>query len=243
MNAISQEVIRRLDNLDPQAMANLIDSVPSCAEDLGKRLAPVLDFFVAGMPSSLDGWRDGRTFTNLLQQVAVDNFGIVGTSAVLQRLGIGQAPVSFLQRAHHRVTQVLQEADVRKDTFGLIHKRVLCYAEWDVITSSGESIRGALLRENGIRVGHTEPPAWLRSFPTPINYMIGRDLCGEFQLVTGMALVLDAVSPGRLQGSATIFSSCTPCVSCVAVLRQFHLRFPELQVTFANGEQHPDLFQ
>ena len=32
----------------------------------------------------------------------------------------------------------MNEADLRKDTFGLAHKRVLCFAEWDVLTSGGE---------------------------------------------------------------------------------------------------------
>merc|ERR1712050_498336 len=105
----------------------------------------------------------------------------------------------------------------------------------DVIHENNENIRGALFRENGIRVGHTEPPAWLRSFPTPINYLIGRDLCGEFQLVTGIGLVLDASPPGTTTGAVRLFSSSTPCVSCVAVLRQFQQRFRGLSVTFSNG--------
>merc|ERR1711988_1809170 len=99
----------------------------------------------------------------------------------------------------------MSEVDVRKDTFGLAHKRVLCYAEWSVILETGEPLRGALLRENGIRVGHTAPPTWLRSFATPINYLIGRDLCGEFQLVTGIALILDALPSVHMQGSVHIF--------------------------------------
>jgi len=219
-------------------MANLIDSVPTCAEDLLRRLAPMLDAFVDGMPTSLDGWRGG-SFMDHMHRVFVDNFGAAGTRAVFNRMGIREATAAFIQRANHRVQQVLDEGDIRKDTFGLAHKRVLCYAEWDLMLETGESIRGALLRENGIRVGHVAPPAWLRSFPTPINYLIGRDLCGEFQLVTGIGLILDAAPPGRLEGTMMIYSSATPCVSCVAVMRQFQQRFPTLQMSFANGEQHP----
>merc|ERR1719506_3507444 len=171
------------------------------------------------MPTTLDEWRRGTTFSNLLQQICADNFGAAGTTLVFSRLGIPEAPTSFILRAQHRIRQVMSEADLRKDTFGLAHKRVLCFAEWDVLTSGGEPLRGTLLQENGIRVGHTAPPTWLRSFPTPINYLIGRDLCGEFQLITGIGLILDAAPPGRLRGNVLVFSSSTPCVSCVAVFR------------------------
>merc|ERR1712014_17835 len=126
-----------------------------------------------------------------------------------KRLGVMQPPASFIQNANHRIRQVLSEGDLRKDTFGLAHKRVLCYAEWDVLPQNGEWLLGALSRENGIRVGHTPAPAWLRSFATPINTMIGRDLCGEFQLVTGIGLILD-IPVGQLSGTVQLFSSSTP---------------------------------
>ena len=29
------------------------------------------------------------------------------------------------------------------------------------------------------KVGHVVPPPWLRAFATPINSLIGRDLCGD----------------------------------------------------------------
>merc|ERR1711990_215539 len=110
---------------------------------------------MGGMPTTLDGWRHGLSFIDLLQKICADNFGAAGTRSLFKRLNILEAPASFIQRAQHRITQVMQEADLRKDTFGLAHKRVLCYGEWDVITDSGEPLRGTLLQENGIRVGHT----------------------------------------------------------------------------------------
>lgn len=225
-----------MDLFDAQALSNLADSIPDCAEELERRLAPTLDLFAAGMPDTLAGWRGGA-FEDVLYRVGVDNFGSAGSQALLARLGVHEAPMDFVRKAQRRIEQQLQEVDVRKDTFGLAHKRVLCYAEWDLTTSTGEPIRGTLFRENGIRVGHTPPPAWLRSFSTPINGMIGRDLCGEFQLVTGIGLILDSAPPGHVRGSVQLFSSSTPCTSCVAVIRQFQLRFPGLTVTFANGER------
>jgi len=201
-----------------------------------RRLEPTLDYFARAMPDSLQGF-GGRAFAEVLHTVGVDNFGAAGSTALLARMGVLEASMAFVQRAQHRIEQLLTEVDVRKDTFGLSHKRVLCYAEWDVVLSSGEPLRGTLLRENGIRVGHVSPPPWLRSFATPINSLIGRDLCGEFQLVTGVGLVLDAAPPGSVNGSIELFSSSTPCTSCVTVFRQFQLRFPGVRVTFANGER------
>merc|ERR1712232_1304043 len=97
------------------------------------------------------------------------------------------------------------EGDFRQEQYGLQHKRVFCYAEWDTVLPTGEPVRGTLLRENGIRVGHAPPPAWLRSFATPINSMIGRDLCGEFQLLGGVGTLLDSAPPDRLSGFISIF--------------------------------------
>eukprot|EP00435_Cladocopium_sp_Y103_P008815 s2545_g2.t1 len=119
-------------------------------------------------------------------------------------------------------------------TWGLVHKRVLCYGEWE-LTTNGQPLRGTLLRENGIRVGHAAPPAWLRAFPTPINSVIGRDLCGEFQLSAGIAVILDTAQ-GDIVGEVMIFSTSTPCCSCLALLRQMQLRFPGVSVKFRNGE-------
>lgn len=235
MDALSREVRARLDLFDGQALANLSDSVAGCAGELGLRLAPTLDFFVANMPRSLDGW-SGSAFVEVLHRVGVDNFGILGTRSVLQRMGVPEAPTDFVQRALRRIEQAHAEVDMRKETYGLIHKRVLCYGEWDLILPDGEPMRGSMLRENGIRVGHNPPPAWLRSFATPINFMIGRDLCGEFQLVTGIGLFVDAAMPGRVTGAVSLLSSSTPCVSCVAVVRQLQQRYPGLQVAFSNGE-------
>merc|ERR1712137_1187010 len=113
------------------------------------------------------------------------------------------------------------------------------FAEWNLGLPNSEQIRGTLLMENGIRVGHVSPPAWLRSHATPINYIIGRDLCGEFQLLTGVGLILDAVPPGRLEGSLCMYVSSTPCVSCVAAIRQFQQRYPGVSILFANGERLP----
>jgi len=166
----------------------------------------------------------------------VDNFGRAGTRRLLVKMGIGEPPTVLVERALRRIDVAKAEGDYRLETWGLIHKRVFCYAEYDVILDSGEPVRGTLLRENGIRVGHAPPPQWLRSFPTPINSMIGRDLCGEFQLMGGVGTLLDAARTNRWSGVISLYSSATPCASCVAALRQFQVRFPELQVLFVNGE-------
>lgn len=141
-----------------------------------------------------------------------------------------------------RVARELQKEDIRKEAFGLAHKRVFGYAEWDLRLPSGEPVRGGILRENGIRVGHADPPAWLRSFPTPLNSLIGRDLCGEFQLLAGVGSLLDSAPPGRLEGELHLFTSSTPCSSCVAAVRQFQQRFAGVRLFFSNAERLPANF-
>jgi len=235
MNALSSEVRRRIELFDAQALANLADALPDCAEDLKQRLQPSLEALVAGMPGTLEGWRAGRFF-EVLNQICADNFGAAGTQLLLEKMGVPFPAANFVLRGQHRVAQLLAETDMRLEVYGLAHKRVLCYGEWDLVLPSGERVHGATLRENGIRVGHVPAPAWLRSHATPINSMIGRDLCGEFQLITGIGLIIDAAPPGRLEGSVHLFSTSTPCVSCVGALRQLQLRLPGVNLTFANQE-------
>lgn len=230
------EVHARLDLFDAQALSNLADALPEHQEEFLVRLTPTLKAFVAAMPTSLEEWAGGA-FLKVLQETMVDNFGALGTGILFDQMGLFAAPDSFVTRALRRIGQVLAEPDFRKESFGLTHKRVLCYAEWDLKLSSGEPVRGTLLRENGIRVGHLNPPAWLRSFPTPINNLIGRDLCGEFQLIAGVGQLLDAGPPGRLDGIVLLFVSSTPCVSCVAAVRQFQHRFPHVRIGFTNGDR------
>jgi len=236
--AIAEEAKARIDLFDAQALSNLCDSIPHCAQELFQRLLPTIEEFVGGMPESLDGWRGG-SFADVLHRIMVDNFGAMGTQVVLARLGLQDAGSDFIAKAQHRIGLALAEVDARKEGFGLSHKRVLCFAEWDLGHPSGEQLRGTLLMENGIRVGHVSPPAWLRSHATPINHIIGRDLCGEFQLLTGVGLILDAAPPGRLVGTLLMYVSSTPCVSCVAAIRQFQQRYPGLTLAFANGERLP----
>jgi len=233
--AMAAEVRGRLASLDAQALSNLSDSVPDMSDQLLARLEPFLDAFVAGMPKTLPEW-SGAGFHQVLHQTGVDNFGIAGSNRLLMKMGIPTPSADFIDRARRRVEQAIEEGDARQDTWGLVHKRVLCYGEWDIRLPDGQALRGALLRENGIRVGHAAPPVWLKAFATPINSLIGRDLCGEFQLTTGIGLILDSAPPGQLLGEVCLFSTSTPCCSCIAVLRQLQLRFTELRVMFANGE-------
>eukprot|EP00438_Fugacium_kawagutii_P034668 Skav219055 [mRNA] locus=scaffold1033:33702:34856:+ [translate_table: standard] len=233
--ALTAEVEKRLSSFDAQALANLSDSVPSMAERLLERLEPALDEFISGMPRTLSDW-SGGAFGQVLNRVGVDNFGILGTQRLLSKMGISMPQSDFQERASQRIQQTLEEGDSRKETWGLTHKRVLCYGEWD-LTADGQPLRGTLLRENGIRVGHAAPPAWLRAFPTPINSLIGRDLCGEFQLSTGIGLILDTAH-GEIFGEVRLFSTSTPCCSCCALLRQMQLRYPGIRLTFGNGEYY-----
>lgn len=187
--ALKSEVQKRMSSFDAQALANLSDSVPDMSEELLERVEPALDEFVYGMPQKLSDW-NGPHFVKVLTSVGVDNFGVAGTQRILSKMGITEPNQDFQQRALLRIQQAEEDGDVRKETWGLVHKRVLCYGEWE-LTTNGHPLRGTLLRENGIRVGHAAPPAWLRAFPTPINSVIGRDLCGEFQLSAGIAVILD----------------------------------------------------
>ncbi|CAJ1350539.1 unnamed protein product, partial [Effrenium voratum] len=126
-SALEAEVQRRMASLDAQALANLSDSVETCAPQLMARLEPFLEDFVGGLPRLAER---NSGFSEVLQRVGVDNFGIAGTRALLAKMGIPEPGKDFLQRALRRVQQTLDEGDARKDLWGLAHKRVLCYGEW-----------------------------------------------------------------------------------------------------------------
>merc|ERR1712224_115294 len=194
----------------------------------------MLNDFVDRMPRTIEAWVGG-SFPHLLLETRVDNWGFWGTNCLLMKLGVGSASAAFCSRAQDRITRELEAGDVRRDTFGLVHKRVFSYAEYDVLCGADMPFRGKSLRENGISF-RGSPLGWLRSFPTPINSLVGRDLCSEFQLLSELGGMMNN-TPNHPEGVVLLFVSATPCISCVAAIRQFQLRFPRLQLHFANGER------
>merc|ERR1712151_705990 len=129
----------------------------------------------------------------------VDNFGLLGTAALLGRLGILRTTgIKFEARAKQRLCaeEINRQEDWRRQRF-FFKERVYCYAEFALEHPSlpdSRMLQGSLLKENsflgeGTRAGRT---GLLRSTALPINELVDRTLCAEFQALSELCDVVDS---------------------------------------------------
>mmetsp|Transcript_71882 Transcript_71882/g.181684 ORF Transcript_71882/g.181684 Transcript_71882/m.181684 type:complete len:533 (+) Transcript_71882:108-1706(+) len=88
----------------------------------------------------------------------------------------------------------------------------------------------------------------LRAFPLGVRSAVVRDACAEFRLLSKFAAEVVQLAhfdtqvgssggsrDGNVTGRVCLFASWTPCLSCLAAMRQFQLRFPCVHLSFAGG--------
>lgn len=237
-DAISSQVRQKLEFFDLQAVTCLAD-VP-LAEDvvqiLKQRLLTEVDelwnkMLEEDFPDSFALW---------IKQLGVDNLGFYGDRLLFQRMGFKEASEEFELRAlmmiaKHRIEDPREDPD--EMTFGgpSKHKRVFSYAEYQISSPNGSLFQeGASLQENGAR-GRFYKETPLRAISLPINRRVDRTACSEFLLLTELCGLLQAVQDSRLDltGLLRLFSTGPSCISCVAVLWQFHLQYPGLKIEVA----------
>merc|ERR1712232_382113 len=75
----------------------------------------------------------------------------------------------------------------------------------------------------------------LHAFKLPNSQHVDRSLCAEFQLLNQLCHVLLPDS-SKLEpqpsyvGIVALFTTTSPCMSCIGVIRQFQLIFPEIRL-------------
>merc|ERR1719287_443495 len=187
--------------MDSQPLATLVDIGLRGCEDLEMRLTSRVELFA-------DRWLAQDAFNaskDLLFEWQVDNFGVFGTALLLAKTGVnkpiaGEAGVvDFEERALARVGQEegTRSEDWRDQRF-FFKERVYCYTEFALrhpTATESEKLSGTMVKENsflgeGTRAGKT---GLLRSTTLPINELVDRTLCAEFQTLSQLCDIVDGV--------------------------------------------------
>mmetsp|Transcript_20006 Transcript_20006/g.32402 ORF Transcript_20006/g.32402 Transcript_20006/m.32402 type:complete len:207 (+) Transcript_20006:511-1131(+) len=156
--------------------------------------------------------------------------------------------------------------------FGRDTTRIFAYAEYDIVHPSSvpaagrEEIRtsatadtfgGYIFRESGLAGSQPPLPSTmvLRAMRLPNSGLVDRTLCAEFQLLVEMCRLLgphrednDDPKPVGIEtteqslGVVSLFTTHTPCMSCLGAIRQFQLMYPEIDLEVSEyedvGPQH-----
>lgn len=123
------------------------------------------------------------------------------------------------------------------------------YSEQTVIAQQCD---GRLFRESGFSGSPCR--GCVRAFRLPNSSNVQRSLCAEFQVLDELAWhFMDKVNDARsskdqsepipvLVGIVQLFTSTSPCLSCIGAIRHFQLLFPEVSIEM--GEfRHVTSFQ
>eukprot|EP00418_Pyrodinium_bahamense_P096493 CAMPEP_0179032778 /NCGR_PEP_ID=MMETSP0796-20121207/11760_1 /TAXON_ID=73915 /ORGANISM="Pyrodinium bahamense, Strain pbaha01" /LENGTH=220 /DNA_ID=CAMNT_0020729009 /DNA_START=538 /DNA_END=1200 /DNA_ORIENTATION=+ len=188
------------------------------------------------MPQTLSA-ESLSVYAQCIQDLHVDNLGVVGTRLLLTKIGILDVSLSFMERVIARFPCFACQGAA---SWGApSEKTVHCYAEYDVEVGSGP-LAGALLRENGLRGPSGPPPRWLRATALPISAFVNRELCAEFQLLEATCEALARALAGsgyhessraQVHGSMQVLVTGASCMSCVGAFRQFQLLWPGIRLS------------
>lgn len=204
----------------------------------------MVDRLIAVVPGSL-AERERLRFQEAVRKAQVLNLHSEAARRLLNAMGIGRAPVEFARQADVQIRKHCDHAEhpVELGAAGIGMARVFSYAEYCIVDAAGGGRRaeGRLLRESGLspEVNGRRPrrPAapWLQAFRLPLSGHVDRWLCAEFQLLEELCGIL---VPGDCQptthpevvGVVSLFTTTTPCMSCIGAVRQFQLLFPEVAI-------------
>lgn len=227
--SISAEALRKIDHIENQPLAVLVDAGLPCSNALVDRLRVQLVQFFEAMPQSPEQWH-GSEYQQFVKKQDVDNWGRTGSRTLLTWLKIPRADLNFCRRGVARIAEALKtprpsNCDV------LVFRRIFCYAEydggppWGVLAENGMSAHGVCLSK--------APTHGFKAMVLPINPFVDRTLCAEFQMFTEICEVLPRAWKGRLR----IILSMSPCVSCLGLMVQFLQRYPGAQLELSNQDE------
>jgi len=250
-DALSAAAISKINHADPQGVAALLDAGLQ-NKALTDFFALTIQWFIRELPSTTVGWwsAESTLFTN----VNADTLGMCGTWQLLDEWKIYRAEGDFCSQswmaAQATTMNTMQSA-----------MPTWAYIDWDVgrelCPPNNCGVRLSL------SVDRSKSEAWwacdspLRAFQLAVNAAVDRAACAEFQLLSHLAktLLVDTIkeaSPKHMchpsngantmkpqtdiRGEVRLFVSTTPCLSCLAAMRQFQLLFPSVSIAFAcNG--------
>mmetsp|Transcript_70009 Transcript_70009/g.204869 ORF Transcript_70009/g.204869 Transcript_70009/m.204869 type:complete len:237 (+) Transcript_70009:102-812(+) len=213
------------------------------AARLASELNGIVDGLIAEIPESLEE-ADRQRFQEAVRRAQVINVRFEATWHLLKAMDIGEASLEFTRHADLEVRKHCQnvERPLVIGSAGIDLSRVFSYAEYCVKDAAGGGhIEGCLFYECGWSPQVNRRPApetampLLQAFRLPLSGHVDRRLCAEFQLLSDLCGIL---SPGNCRsephpevvGVISLFTTMTPCMSCIAAIRQFQLLFPEVGI-------------
>jgi len=221
MSAIADAAAQKLSEMDAQGAAAMIDAGIR-SKELERFLHGALDGFLEVLPTTPETWQSAHP-TLLSKSVVADNVGLCGTSKLLHAWKIQTADAAFVQRAE-------EAADVSSDS-------AWAFLEW----RSDEAPEGgsAVCMTGPSSEVPSEADSWwqeesvLRAFPLAVRRSVERAACAEFRLLSRLAAELEGSSTRDVNLEVWLFASKTPCLSCLAAMRQFQILFPRASLYFA----------
>merc|ERR1712228_903119 len=166
---------------------------------------------------------------------------------LLDAMGVNRAADEFGYRAVSKIRSLVDEGErpVGLGGAGLDTSRIFSFIEYDVhleapthtteIGGSSNPFHGHIFSESGY---NSFSPAgrvtsMLHAFRLPNSAHVDRTLCAEFQLLGELCAIF---SPGGIGprsdvvGVVSLFTTSSPCMSCLGAIRQFQILFPEVDV-------------
>lgn len=197
-----------------------------------------------------------RSYTQAVLQLGADQIGTQASRALLAHSGISSIHDMSVCPQLHECHLDLEE----RHPIHLLPKgakggriRVKAFLSFQLKLLSQE-LEGSYEATSGLSVQSSfraRSSCWLSPIPLPLADA-ERSLCGEFQvldlLCARLCEVLGESTAGSLRelsGKVTLYVTATPCLSCVAVLRQFHSLFPavQMEVSWERGRVKKALLQ
>lgn len=231
-----------------QPLATLVDiGLPGARPLEDQLLSRVTDFGSAWLPLA----PATKAADAVLMDWKVDNLGRCGTASLLRRLGVAEAGEAFQRRAAAAAIAAEEAAraagDWRRARF-FYKDRVYCFAEYAITcrTPSGALQRqGELLKENsflgeGTRAGRS---GLLHGSTLPINELVDRTLCAEFQALSEICDIVAGAGPTHaaarhmVTGHVFLWTTGSSCLSCVGAMRQFLHLFPSVALEVHCGSR------
>mmetsp|Transcript_75244 Transcript_75244/g.243294 ORF Transcript_75244/g.243294 Transcript_75244/m.243294 type:complete len:235 (-) Transcript_75244:65-769(-) len=215
---------------------------------LTKGLQGMVDLLIEAIPNSLDR-AERLHFQEAVHRAQVINLRSAAARQLLSAAGLGRAPVEFGCRAVASIRGIVEggECPVGLGGAGIDTARVFSYAEYSVVAvgGAGPQAEGQLFRESGHTHREERPPrrakveapaaAWLQALRLPNSQHVDRRLCAEFQVLSELCNIF-APEGGKpaprptVVGVVALFTTTSPCMSCLCAIRQFQLLFPEVAI-------------
>ncbi|CAE8614045.1 unnamed protein product [Polarella glacialis] len=210
----------------------------------------------ASSPSGCLEWASSP-YGRAVRELQLVNLRSMASRRLLDAVGVGRASGDFGLRAVARIRSCTERGEQPPGPLGagVDTTEVFAYVEYDAVLAAapaagedfGSHVDGQLLWESGTQGGRQQAHfmtagafTWLEPLRLPNSGHVDRSRCAEFQALSELCAVLAprAQQPGpqEVVGVVSLFTTISPCLSCLGAIRQFQLFFPEVALELCELE-------